>query len=179
MYRDGSNYKTYGHIEVDGELDEAQRERFAATLDDNGGKSFIPEQLGMGHLGHSGWSSFPSDDDHCWHEVQVDDIEAVGDSYLGDNCMATYSSADELLAVFEKAAGDGWDDLTYAIVPDEDEDDGEDDGPYAGLALPGAKLLSPVKSSMSTGPARGKTTPNSTPGSFAPRSYSDPGTELI
>ena len=108
LYRDASNYKQAGAIVIAGEVSEAQRDTIAATLD--GEEFFIPEQVGFPNPRNL--FDEPSDDDHCWCELDVaNDFEQV-------DAPATDSrTADEIVAAIVAAAFEGWDDVTYAPAP--------------------------------------------------------------
>jgi hypothetical protein len=72
QYRDADNHKEQSHLIADGKITRQQAEAMQALLwqDD----SFIPTQLGLGHLG-TDLDGFPADGDHLWHEIDLDDIE--------------------------------------------------------------------------------------------------------
>ena len=73
MYRDGSNYKEGSHAILQGTLTPADITKLKIHLDE--GEYFIPSQVGLEDLQHR-MTSFPSDDDHVWHEVTgVDSTE--------------------------------------------------------------------------------------------------------
>lgn len=63
MYRDGSNYKTHGHVVLPGRLTPEQRETLTERVDGE----FIPQQVGLAPL-FGDWSSH-YEDDHPWHEL--------------------------------------------------------------------------------------------------------------
>ena len=67
MYRDASNYKAHGEVIISGELKQEGLDAIIKTLDD--GEHFIPAQVGMPEL-QSTLTSFPSEDDHVWHELE-------------------------------------------------------------------------------------------------------------
>lgn len=74
MYRDAANYKVCRTLVLRGSITAEQVEQLRATLHD--GDHFIPTQIGMPHLGtESGWASFPCEDDHIWHELELDAVE--------------------------------------------------------------------------------------------------------
>lgn len=76
MYRDAANYKRCARIILDGAITGSQIDEVRQGLDE--GEFFVPEQLGMEHLGwSSGWSSYPCEDDHGWHEMNLSGIEVV------------------------------------------------------------------------------------------------------
>lgn len=112
LYRDGANYKSYGHIVVNGPVTDEQVMRLRATLD---GDAFIPEQVGMSHLGPSGWDTFPDEDDHCWHEMG--DMTGDGDGDADGHLMGEYGTAEELISLFEKVGPSGWE--PYDVCSDE------------------------------------------------------------
>lgn len=75
QYRDAANYKTRARIVLDGAITGSQIEAVRAALDE--GEYYVPGQLGMDHLGTGAWSSFPCEDDHGWHEMELDGIEVA------------------------------------------------------------------------------------------------------
>lgn len=105
-YRDASNYKQHQTVRLSGTLTPDQIERVRATLDVD--DRFIPGQIGIPfyHLG-TGMDAFPGEDDHPWHELDLDGIEEVGDIY------AAHMDAEKFVAAFESAASAGWDDGYY------------------------------------------------------------------
>ena len=112
LYRDGANYKAHNEIIVKGEITEEQISRIIASL--TMGDSFIPEQINLP-------IERPSDEltseDHCYCELTEDCFELTGDEETES------LTCEELVQLFEKAAKDGWDDVTYGIFVDECEDD--------------------------------------------------------
>ncbi len=72
VYQDGSNYKESRTLAFEGALTEELRERLRNALSD--GEQYLPTQIGHEHLGArmTGW---PNEDDHVWHEIDVDAIE--------------------------------------------------------------------------------------------------------
>ena len=87
-YRDASNYKAYDEIVVEGVV---TREQLAPFLED--GDSFIPDQVNMREL-QDELTSFPSEDDHVWHELDV--VEPTDDEPNHED------SAEELLKRFSE-----------------------------------------------------------------------------
>jgi hypothetical protein len=63
MYRDGSNYKTWGHEVLAGTLDEEVRQRLVG----DGERMFLPGDVGLPTL-QEDWDSH-YEDDHIWHEL--------------------------------------------------------------------------------------------------------------
>lgn len=68
MYRDAGNFKAFGTIALEGELDQADQELIRGRL--SSGEFFIAEQVGVPPLYRElyKWSGGPISDDHCWHE---------------------------------------------------------------------------------------------------------------
>jgi hypothetical protein len=68
IYRDAGNFKAFGTVALEGELDEAGQELIRAQL--SSGEFFIAEQIGVPPLYRDlhRWSGGPTSDDHCWHE---------------------------------------------------------------------------------------------------------------
>lgn len=72
IYRDANNYKSRSHVYVAGEITDELRARMQAALSD--GEFFIPEDVEFRPL-QDDLPGAPTDDDHCWHELQ--ECEAV------------------------------------------------------------------------------------------------------
>lgn len=111
QYRDAANYKVAGEIHLAGIITEQQISRLRETLDND--EQFIPTQLGLQHLGikgreHYGWTSFPCEDDHVWHELFLTGEGAIEVYTMGqtDGC----EPVEEFVKRMEKANADGWDD---------------------------------------------------------------------
>jgi len=66
MYRDASNYKASLDVVLEGTLTDQQKDAIKAKLED--GENFIPSQVGLEDL-QPRLTSFPSEDDHVWHEL--------------------------------------------------------------------------------------------------------------
>lgn len=98
-YRDASNYKTHRDFRFRGVISTPQRAALAAALED--GEFFIPTQVGLPHLGASGLVAFPSEDDHVFHELDLDEI------------TVTAGTANDTITEFvdrmTAANRDGWD----------------------------------------------------------------------
>ncbi len=117
MYRDASNYKAFHHVDLWGEFPDEQREQVRATLasiNDNH-DSFIPAQIGWEHAAVADptftTDAFPKyDDDHCWHELDVDEIKTVHTVEYPPT-QTTQEWVDKMVAAGEA----GWDDATYGI----------------------------------------------------------------
>ena len=67
LYRDASNYKAWGTMQLKGNASKAEIEELKNTLES--GEFFIAEQLGIPPLYAELWqfSNGPSIDDHVWH----------------------------------------------------------------------------------------------------------------
>lgn len=72
-YSDAGNYKFWASVILDGEITAEDREIVARTLDSSigDGHGFIPQQLGWPHPAEQR-EDFPSSDDHCWAELDID-----------------------------------------------------------------------------------------------------------
>lgn len=103
MYRDADNYKVHGEIHLLGEITDEQRAALRDALHE--GEFFIPEQLWMRHLGRDMDWVFPTDSDHCFHELDPDEITSseVLDPPLPDETVDSWVNR------FIKASTDGWD----------------------------------------------------------------------
>lgn len=73
QYRDAANWKVAAQIQLQGAITASQIESLRAALHE--GCYFVPGQIGQSHLGASAWSSFPCDDDHGWHEMDLAGVE--------------------------------------------------------------------------------------------------------
>jgi hypothetical protein len=109
MYRDADNYKQHGEVTLSRALTEQETERIRRALDM--GEYFIPQQVGMPPL-QMNFGGIDPDSDHAWHELG-DVSEAYGPNTR--NHGGEYDT-DELIAAFEQAAQDGWDDTKYDPV---------------------------------------------------------------
>lgn len=113
MYRDAANNKARGEYRFAGEATVAHRQSLAASLHD--GVWFVPDQLGMPHVGRGeGWRE--GDEDHAWHELCVEEVEVI-------DCAAdrsTYGPCDtitEFVALMQKAQGIGWQPSGWGSTP--------------------------------------------------------------
>lgn len=71
LYRDAGNYKVHGTIVLNGVLSAENKEAIRATLADF--EKFIPVDLELGIPELQRQSEvFPSEDDHLWHELELD-----------------------------------------------------------------------------------------------------------
>lgn len=65
MYRDGSNYKTWRTVVLEGTITEEELKAcFASECE---GVEFIPSQVGLDDI-QSELACYPSADDHVWHQ---------------------------------------------------------------------------------------------------------------
>lgn len=72
MYRDGSNYKTYSEVILEGELTRKQLEDIQSKMEF--GDGFVPHQVGLRGL-QENLQCFDTqdwDDDHQLHELDID-----------------------------------------------------------------------------------------------------------
>lgn len=107
LYRDASNYKKWNEVILSGHLTPEQKENIVATL--NEALWFIPEQVGLPVERFDKVTQ----DDHCWCELELEDIN---DTDLPPTFEMT---AQELYDKFMEIDGK-WDDVTYAIIEEED-----------------------------------------------------------
>lgn len=106
QYRDAANWKLNDRYVLLGTFTPEQEARLRATLNEDAGlHQFIPTQIGEVHLGpfNDAWT----EDDHIWHEMEVDEIEVVDDP---PDRQLSWSTVEEFVQRMEKAAADGWDD---------------------------------------------------------------------
>ncbi len=128
MYRDASNYQQVETFVLDGAITNAQKKRLAAALDDSigAGGGFIPEQIGVTHLGNNSDWKFPSEDDHCWHELDIDSIEVVpDDDEEGGRVRVDFPTVEAFIATMEEARKSGWDVGQYGILVSDEDDEWE------------------------------------------------------
>lgn len=76
QYRDAANYKIGGDIYLEGLLSADDLEKIKSKLDS--GEYFIPDdlQLGIAEL-QDQLTSFPSEDDHVYHELKLSELEVL------------------------------------------------------------------------------------------------------
>jgi hypothetical protein len=105
LYRDASNYKEGDFIILEGTLSESQIAAIEDKLDE--GENFIPADLKLGiEELQDRLTSFPSEDDHVWHELQLSEIEVVASVPDGSNTIPS----EDFVAAFEKIAdSNSWD----------------------------------------------------------------------
>lgn len=116
MYRDANNFKAYGQVVLTGAITEAQLDALKASLEVD--DTFIPEQIGMSHLGYSEetWTSFPhDDDDHPFHELFVAEITVTDEVAIPG---AREGTVDAFVKRFTDVGPDGWDAGKYALEGD-------------------------------------------------------------
>lgn len=111
MYRDGSNYKAYGHILLQGVLTGDQIATLRASLSEE--NFYVPGQLGLGHLAVEEWPGSSYDDDHNWHEMFLEEIstgeQAAPLDPTGAKGTQQAGTVVEFLAKVQGAAAAGWD----------------------------------------------------------------------
>lgn len=113
LYRDGSNYKYPGVVVVRGLLTFNDLKPY---LDEEAGdgSGFCPADVGLPHPAGGEAEGFPSEDDHCWCELNEDDFRLTNET--GD------ITAEELVARFKKAHEAGWPaQTTFGIKSEEEE----------------------------------------------------------
>lgn len=90
LYRDAGNYKAWGTVALDGEVD---RELWQAALGKlDAGEYFVAEQLDVPPLYDAlyKWSGGPTSADHCWHtfvDIEMAD-EAEPEAYRWGDAKA-------------------------------------------------------------------------------------------
>lgn len=102
-YRDAANYKASSTIWLEGTLTPANVRALEKTLDS--GEYFIPEDLvglGIRELQEE-LTSFPSEDDHVWHTLDLEDLEVVAALDEGETSIPVSTFLD----AFQKVAADG------------------------------------------------------------------------
>lgn len=111
LYRDGTNCKIAGQIRLTGLITPTQVEALRAALDE--GLYYAPADIGHAHLGQQAWpAGFPTDGvDHCWHEMDLDNIDIVAAADLGDDSgehIDHGGTPTEFVAAVSAAAESGW-----------------------------------------------------------------------
>lgn len=104
-YRDASNYKEHSFIYLVGRLTEHEIAAIQPKLE--GGDGFIPFDLQLGVVElQDRMTSFPSEDDHVFHEFNFDDIEFLDEIPEGESAI----NLNDFLAAFDKLQNkNGWD----------------------------------------------------------------------
>ena len=102
LYRDASNYKSWGSLLFEGHATETEIEQLRAQL--NCGEFFIAEQVGIPALDAELWqfSDGPTEDDHVWHSFH--ELRAANTEEITATPWGTVS---ELIARFKSVRG--WD----------------------------------------------------------------------
>lgn len=108
MYRDGDNYKSSSAIICRGPITDELKARLRNSLD--AGRWYVPTQLDLSHPGVGQWSSFPSDADHGWVEMDVDGIVSSETQPYGGYNSEPDEGGDitQFVERFESAAEAGW-----------------------------------------------------------------------
>ena len=91
LYRDASNYKTYGEVIVLGEIEEQQLHSYLWE-----GDFFVPSEVGLLDLQEGAFT----EDDHIWHEIEF--LQST------DTSPTTKISAKQLLEGFKDLHKKGW-----------------------------------------------------------------------
>lgn len=105
LYRDASNYKTVNEFILEGTFTEEDEEKIIACLFD--GDYFIPCQLGLPEERFEEWT----EDDHCWFEYLSMSETRMQPDLTEDGKIMTVG---DLVAAFEKANKEGWNDQVHA-----------------------------------------------------------------
>jgi hypothetical protein len=105
LYRDAGNYKVWGELLLEGEINDEKTARLTLRLEE--GELFIAEQIGIPTLYEELWRECqcePSDElDHAWHEFS--EIREATHEDL--ERLKPWGSLSALLERFEKV--DSWD----------------------------------------------------------------------
>lgn len=98
QYRDAANYKAGGEIILTGLLSEADLGIIRSKLDS--GEYFIPHDLGLGIAElQDTLESFPSEDDHVYHELLLEESEVVSELPEGKVAIPAQSFVDAFKAL--------------------------------------------------------------------------------
>ena len=103
MYRDANNYKYICKVIVKGELTYDQLKPYLSNVDGDG---FCPEDVGLPHPGAKYASGFPGPADHCWCELDEDDVTPT--KRAPTTLKGGAITAQQLLERFKKASEDDW-----------------------------------------------------------------------
>lgn len=98
LYRDGSNYKSWGDVTFSGSDVANATERLRAAFD--GGEFFIANQVRIPERFFDGWPQYA--DDHCFHEF--DSLEVTEE--LADDLSSR--SIGQFVSEVEEAGKAGW-----------------------------------------------------------------------
>jgi hypothetical protein len=101
MYRDASNYKEGTTLYFEGAVTAEQRAAISAALDS--GLYFIPDDVGLEEL-QSRLTSFPSEDDHVWHELESLNVVKT----LPADAVVE-GPVEDMVETFRKVGPHGWD----------------------------------------------------------------------
>lgn len=98
LYRDGSNYKSWGEVNFSGRAGDELRKRLGRALDR--GEFFIADQVRIREAFFENRALYA--DDHCWHELSdiSDTLEDPTDGYR--------RTFEEFVCEVEAAADTGW-----------------------------------------------------------------------
>ncbi len=113
LYRDADNYKNRTTIVVAGLINKEGIDKIIDSLED--GLWFIPEQIGLPVCRFEDITEA----DHCFCELEEGDFEPTDKEPDKDVTI----TADELVKKFVEIGAKGWDSVTYAIFPPEEEDE--------------------------------------------------------
>jgi hypothetical protein len=111
VYRGISGISEKREIELAGRITAKQREAlFDATRGER--RLFIPEQVGLEHLGpYTDWD-FPTEGDHCWHELTA--VEVLPHMFRSvDPTVTPWEPLNPFIDKFVAAGREGWDDVTF------------------------------------------------------------------
>lgn len=104
-YRDASGYKAGSTLVLDGALSPAEIATLTATLEDT--EMFIPYDLKLGiEELQSRLESFPDEDDHVWHILQLEHLTVTDTAPEGSSPIA---AADFIKAFAAVKTRGGWD----------------------------------------------------------------------
>lgn len=109
LYRDAANYQQHDAIYLDRVLTPDELALIESKLDS--GQYFIPGNLSKVRVEElqSRMTSYPSSDDHVYHEMELEDLEVLHKA----PCGAEVISADDFVASFAAiACSNGWDEAT-------------------------------------------------------------------
>ena len=98
LYRDASNYKSWGEVVFSGCDSARGSQRIRAALD--GGEFFIADQIRIPERFFDGWPQYA--DDHCFHEFDsLEPTDEPADDLVG-------RSITEFVSEVEQAGRTGW-----------------------------------------------------------------------
>lgn len=152
MYRDGANYKSFYDFVFEGEITEAQLERFEEVCED---EEFIPRAMGLSGGMFPGERGYDAEFDHYWCEHDFEDsFELVNDmpDVIIVNSKFVNIHINAFLEAWEKCCEQGWEASLYSPISlcKDFEPLGIEDATYVSFWDTGAIIEFPCKVNLDT-----------------------------